>query len=155
MGCNGGLYDYAFDYAYYNALETESDYPYRGVDGYCQYSSSRGKVNANTYSKVRRGSVSSMKGALKQGPVSISVQANQNSFMYYNGGILEYSSCRGARLDHAILAVGVGNDGGDEYLIVKNSWGPSWGENGYIRLSITGGYGACGCLDDDTIPYTN
>ena len=57
--------------------------------------------------------------------------------MHYTGGIVTRNSCPGTRLDHAILAVGWGNDSyGVPYLIVKNSWGTRWGESGYIRLEI-------------------
>lgn len=64
LGCNGGLYDYAFDYAYYDALEEESDYPYNGYDGYCRASKSYEKIFANSYSNVAHRSTSQMKAAL-------------------------------------------------------------------------------------------
>ena len=75
--------------------------------------------------------------------------------MYYSGGILTVHACQGKRLDHAITAVGWGTDGVMDYLIVRNSWGTSWGEKGYIRMQITKNNGACGVLDDPAQPYTN
>ena len=136
QGCNGGLYDYAFKYAKSNPLETESDYPYTGYDGYCQYKSSRAKVAVKSYTNVSPRREQSMKSALEHGPVSVSVQADQDTFMNYSSGILTVNKCLGHRLDHAILAVGWGSENGVDYLIVKNSWGTSWGESGYIRMEI-------------------
>jgi len=75
--------------------------------------------------------------------------------MGYKSGIVLSTDCPGGSLDHAILAVGWGTDAthGD-YLIVKNSWGKSWGEQGYIKLQVTEGkQGACGVLLDSTIPF--
>jgi len=76
-----------------------------------------------------------MKGALNKGPVSVSVQADQDAFMDYEvtsqgAPVLTAESCPGTDLDHAILAVGYGvaSDGKTEYLIVKNSWGTKWGD---------------------------
>ena len=158
QGCNGGLYDYAFDYAYYYNLEDETDYPYKAQDLSCRYSKSYGQVYATKYRNVKPDSKDNIKRALQDGPVSVSVQANQDSFMHYTGGILTANACPGSRLDHAILAVGWDTDAfGEDYLIVKNSWGTSWGEKGYIRMQIGDGYygSACGVLDDDTIPYTD
>jgi len=76
--------------------------------------------------------------------------------MHYGGGVLQAGACPGTRLDHAILAVGWANAGGQDYAIVKNSWGAGWGESGYIRMQISGtNIGACGVLLDPTLPYTN
>jgi C1A family cysteine protease len=65
--------------------------------------------------------------------------------MNYDSGVVDFK-CKGKELDHAILAVGWGQTGNTQYLIVKNSWGEVWGEKGYIRLQIDGREGACGVL---------
>jgi hypothetical protein len=57
-------------------------------------------------------------------------------------------------MDHAILAVGYGNENGLGYLIVKNSWGPGWGEGGYIRLAVENGPGPCGVNMAPSYPTT-
>jgi C1A family cysteine protease len=65
--------------------------------------------------------------------------------MYYTGGIVTSSTCSGTSLDHAITAVGWGSESGQEYYIVRNSWGTSWGESGYIRIATQeSGKGVCG-----------
>jgi C1A family cysteine protease len=106
--------------------------------------------------------MSQLKAALGQGPVAVSVQANQNAFMYYQasaeGGapVLFADSCPGTQLDHTILAVGYGEIMNVEFLIVRNSWGAGWGAQGYIYLAANdGSSGACGVLLDPTIPFTN
>lgn len=77
--------------------------------------------------------------------------------MYYSKGVVTAKSCKSTfrQLDHAVLAVGWGNDGNTDYLIVKNSWGTDWGENGYIRLEIVGSDGACGVLLETILVLTN
>ena len=62
----------------------------------------------------------------------------------------------GHNLDHAVTAVGYGNQGGKEFLIVRNSWGADWGEKGYFRIAIDqDGDGVCGILMDSARPTTN
>jgi len=74
------------------------------------------------------------------GPVSVAVQANQFVWQFYRGGVIK-RFC-GTELDHGVLVVGYDIQGG--YWIVKNSWGSSWGENGYLRIAKTTGKGVCG-----------
>jgi len=69
---------------------------------------------------------------IDNGPASILVQANQASFQMYETGIID-ADC-GSEVDHAVLAVGYGGSGADSYIIVKNSWGPDWGESGYLKV---------------------
>merc|ERR1712232_1391555 len=70
--------------------------------------------------------------ALAIQPVSIAIEADQSSFQHYQIGVLT-ADC-GAGLDHGVLLVGYGTDGSDDYWKVKNSWGSSWGDAGYIRM---------------------
>merc|ERR1712046_94342 len=92
------------------------------------------------------GSASALQSALNQQPVSVGIQADQSAFQFYSGGVLT-GAC-GTNLDHSVLAVGY--DTADSYWLVKNSWGASWGENGYIKLSMSGD--KCGILDDASFP---
>ena len=72
----------------------------------------------------------------------------------YSSGILDSNAC-GTNLDHAVLMVGYGTDNGTDYWLVKNSWGTSWGESGYIRLEIVSGKGICGCQMEPVFPTSN
>ena len=69
----------------------------------------------------------------------------------YTGGILDSDAC-GTQLDHAVTAVGYGKEGDKEYYIIRNSWGPSWGENGYIKIAAVEGDGICGIQQVSVYP---
>jgi len=72
----------------------------------------------------------------------------------YTGGILDSSKC-GTSLDHAVAAVGYGSENGEEYYLVRNSWGSSWGESGYIKIAAKAGKGICGIQQISLYPLTN
>lgn len=98
--------------------------------------------------------VNQLKAAIVKQPVSVSIDANCDAFMNYSSGIFT-ESC-GTDIDHAVLAVGYGSEDSQEYWIVKNSWGTSWGEQGYIRIAIEEGAGVCGIQsDNNTYPSTD
>jgi cathepsin L len=134
-GCNGGLMDYAFQWIISNkGITSTQDYPYTARDGTCQGN----KTVAATitgFGNVAQGSETSLLNALQEGPVSVAVQADRSVFQFYSGGILDDASC-GTNLNHGITLVGAGSDPstGKQFYIVKNSWGTSWGESGYIRM---------------------
>jgi hypothetical protein len=136
-GCNGGLMDYGFEFVINNGgLCQENDYPYVSGDtkraGTCDDSTCTKYDKISSYADVTPYSQDDLESALCEGPVSIAIEADQQSFQFYSSGVLT-SQC-GSNLDHGVLLVGMGTDGSDDYWKVKNSWGESWGEEGYIRL---------------------
>jgi len=82
------------------------------------------------------------------------VQADQLVFQHYKSGILNDTSC-GTALNHAITAVGYGTTNGTDYYIVRNSWGTSWGNKGYIQIAAVPGKGICGIQQVSVWPNTN
>ncbi|GAA0180617.1 cysteine protease [Lithospermum erythrorhizon] len=134
QGCNGGLMDYAFDFIIKNGgIDTEEDYPYSGRDGTCdQYRKNAHVVSIDGFEDVPQNDEKSLRKAVAHQPVSVAIEAGGRAFQLYTSGV--FTGMCGTQLDHGVVAVGYGTENGVDYWIVRNSWGSSWGENGYIKL---------------------
>jgi len=131
QGCNGGLMDDAFEWIIKNGgLASEASYPYHARDETCKGLPSVASISG--YKDVQQGSEAALMTALNTQPVSIAIEADQSSFQFYRSGV--FNGPCGQQLDHGVLLVGSGTDGGQDYWRVKNSWGASWGDQGYIRM---------------------
>lgn len=133
QGCGGGWPYLSFTYASNNGVCTESSYPYHARDGSCAQSSCNLGLSAGTvtgYKDVGQTSSALMSAVMSQ-PVSITVNA-AGVFQLYSSGVLK-GNCQGD-IDHAVLAVGYGTLNGTPYWRVKNSWGTTWGDAGYVNL---------------------
>lgn len=139
-GCNGGLMDYAFNYVKANGLQTEANYPYTAQDGRCKGTGTPA-VTISGYTDIGH-SDAALQAASAQYVVSVAVDAQNWSF--YSRGIYSHLKC-GTQLDHGVTLVGYGSANNEDFWIIKNSWGQSWGENGYIRLERGAKSGAQGC----------
>jgi C1A family cysteine protease len=157
QGCQGGLMDQAFQFIIQNnGITSEAAYPYVGQDNQCQ----TGKpviATLTTYTDVNPNNDAALYAALLVNPVSIAIEADQETFQFYSAGILT-GTC-GANLDHGVLVVGWGVDASinnTAYWTIKNSWGPEWGESGYIRLvddpTLNQQAGQCGMLSVPSYP---
>jgi len=166
MGCNGGLMDNAFSWISKNGgLCTEAAYPYvSGVtetEGACATTCTNvAGSKVASFVDVNANSDSAMMTALAKQTVAIAIEADQREFQLYSSGV--FTGACGNTLDHGVLAVGYGALNGIDYYQVKNSWGTSWGANGYILLGrgndpATGkpynaGGGQCGILMEASYP---
>nr|AAD23996.1 cathepsin [Fasciola gigantica] len=151
MGCSGGLMENAYEYLKQFGLETESSYPYTAVEGQCRYNRQLGVAKVTDYYTVHSGSEVELKNLVgAEGPAAVAVDV-ESDFMMYSGGIYQSRTCSSLRVNHAVLAVGYGTQGGTDYWIVKNSWGSSWGERGYIRMVRNRG-NMCGIASLASLP---
>lgn len=150
MGCNGGLMDNAFQYIEKNPLELESAYPYTAMDGSCKYVSTKGSGLVKAFTDVTPNSPAQLTAAIALAPVSVAIEADQIAFQSYTSGVIT-KGC-GTNLDHGVLAVGYGTDAtAGPYFIVKNSWGASWGNKGYVNIGA-GSSNVCGILSAASYP---
>ncbi|KAB7504466.1 Cathepsin L1 [Armadillidium nasatum] len=138
--CDGGLMTDAFDYINKNGgIDTEESYPYKAENGKCHFSNKtigatdKGFVKIETFNEDAL-----LKAVATVGPIAVAVEVT-DKFEDYQDGIFydpDCSSHNPHKLNHGVLVVGYGtNEGGEDYWLVKNSWGADWGMNGYLMMS--------------------
>jgi C1A family cysteine protease len=151
--CNGGWW--AWDYYQTADAVLQSDYAYAGVDQSCMASQYSGTgVRDLSSANITPGSESQMKAALAQQAISVAVDVTLG-FQLYTTGIYNPASC-GTAVNHGVGLVGYGSDNGQDYYILRNSWGASWGESGYMRIADNGvGAGVCAVQLHGSYPTTN
>ncbi|KAL1810912.1 hypothetical protein ACET3Z_020977 [Daucus carota] len=156
-GCHGGLMEHAFTYIMtHGGLRKEEDYPYVMKEETCKEKKEQTElVSINGYHKLPKNNEESMLKALAHQPISVGISASGRDFQFYRGGVFD-GFC-GFRVDHGVTAVGYGTTEDLDYIIVKNSWGPKWGEKGYIRMRRNIGMreGICGIYSLGSFPAKN
>jgi len=154
-GCSGGQMEGAFKYIIENGQCSDASYPYTsgtGKSGSCQKCSAVAHISS--CSDVTPNDQLALKAAVAQQPVSIAIEADTRYFQSYSSGILTSSSC-GTNLDHGVLIVGYGEENGQKYWLVKNSWSSTWGDSGYVKIArsdSTNDAGICGIAMDPSFP---
>uniref|UniRef100_A0A3B5AW61 Cathepsin L1-like n=1 Tax=Stegastes partitus TaxID=144197 RepID=A0A3B5AW61_9TELE len=146
LGCRGGYISKAFSYIIRNrGVDSESFYPYEHkvippkrslYNGKCRYSVSGKAAYCSDFHVLPRGDERTLQAAVASvGPVAVAVNAMLPSFHLYKGGLYNVPNCNPRLINHAVLVVGYDTDAGQDYWLVKNSWGTSWGEEGFIRIA--------------------
>lgn len=152
--CNGGLMDNAFEYVEDYGLCTEEDYPYQASKGTCMSSDCKSAVTLRSCFDVPQNNELMLKEAVSQQPISVAIEADTRVFQMYTSGVITGDAC-GTNLDHGVLVVGYGNEDGVDYWLVKNSWGTSWGDDGYVKIErsdSTNDPGVCGIAMQPSYP---
>uniref|UniRef100_A0A915Q721 Uncharacterized protein n=1 Tax=Setaria digitata TaxID=48799 RepID=A0A915Q721_9BILA len=135
QGCNGGLPVNAFqEIIRMGGLEPEDRYPYKAKNGTCHLVRADIAVTIDDFVRIPNNETVMKAWVAQRGPLSVGIDAEL--LAYYKGGILHPSRarCPSSKIDHGVLITGYGVHNSMPYWIIKNSWGPQWGENGYFRL---------------------
>lgn len=142
-GCDGSTQELAFEYTKTAGLTLDSYYGYTATTGTCETDKCVPVAQNSGHVLLPKNNYTSLITAVANvGPIAISVAAGGMGWQIYGGGVLT-GDC-GWDEDHAVQMVGYGTDGSD-YWLVRNSWGASWGEAGYIRIKRYGeGKEPCG-----------
>ncbi|XP_030519581.2 zingipain-2-like [Rhodamnia argentea] len=153
-GCEGGLPDNAFNYIIHNrGIASEDTYPYQGTDGTCDSSkAAQQAAQIKEFNDVQPGEEELLK-AVAQQPVSVGIAAGGQEFQSYTGGVFN-GDC-GEELDHAVVVVGYGtSEDGTKFWKIRNSWGQTWGEEGYMRIQrgVDSSKGMCGLASQASYP---
>lgn len=154
MGCMGGLMDNAFKYVIANhGIDTEASYPYNATTGKtCKFNQTNIGANISSFTDIPRNSEMDLqKASATIGPISVGIDASRPTFHFYKSGVYHDHKCSSVHLDHGVLVVGYGTEGGKDYWLVKNSWGASWGEKGYIKMARNK-KNACGIATQASYP---
>lgn len=136
---------------------SETDYPYTdGVTGMttttCSFNAALGLVSANGFSFVPANNPKQMQAAVNLGPIAVAIDASSTVFQSYTSGVITDAVACGTDLDHAVTVVGYNGQSNPPYFIVRNSWGSSWGDNGYVYIAIQEGDGVCGINMEPSYP---
>jgi len=133
---------YKFMISSKTGLELEGAYSYQGKGGTCKATASAEKAFVGGWKQIGTDEDQIAAALMQYGPLAIGI--NAGPMQMYHGGIADPWKflCNPSRLDHGVAIVGFGVESGKDYWVIRNSWGPSWGEKGYYR--IVRGKGACG-----------
>lgn len=135
-GCNGGFMSKAFKYVMKNqGIAAEASYPYHGKRGHCKYNPEFRAANCTGYTFLPKGDEKALKVAVATvGPISVAIDASRHKFVFYKSGVYSDKTCTHS-VNHGVLVVGYGTENGQDYWLVKNSWGIRYGDSGYVKMA--------------------
>ncbi|KAH3803140.1 procathepsin L-like [Dreissena polymorpha] len=133
-GCRGGWMTNAFNYIRRRGVSTEKCYPYSGQDGRCRY---RRRIGASIrgYRNVGKSEHSLASALSRVGPIAVAADCSDRGFSLFKCGIYYNPNCQANRPNHAMVLVGYVYSTAGNYWIIKNSWGTTWGDKGYVYMA--------------------
>lgn len=144
----------AFDYIKAKGTSSEQSYPYEGKDGKCNEMATKlNNLKCTGFRKIKPGNCDDLRDAVANvGPISVAMDTRQLKMDYDPYKIYHPHECSSVRkdLDHTVLVVGYGSEGWTDYWLVKNSWGPEWGLDGYFKIASDNNL--CGICTDAVFP---
>jgi len=139
MGCDGGEMTSSFQYVIAEGSEKTTSYPYTGNDDTCEYKAAQVYARFSSYKVIPAGDEAAFTEALAMVPVATAVNAQDSGFQFYTSGIYNSTTCNQSEACHGIGVVGYGTNSIGDYYILKNTWGPTWGMDGYMLLARNAG----------------
>ena len=155
MSCNGGLMDYAFQYYLdMGGACLEEEYPYQEKDrDMCELCTKI--VHIDGFKDIEPNNEKELMKQVAIQPVSVALDSGSIYWQFYRSGIFNHPYACGYNLDHGVVVIGYGTENGQDYWIVRNSWGKYFGEEGYIRLArnVDDKRGMCGIAMQPSYPF--
>ncbi|KAL0877010.1 hypothetical protein Bca101_026715 [Brassica carinata] len=157
-GCGGGKVETAYEFIVKNGgLRTNHDYPYKAVNGVCEASLKANNKNVmiDGYEILPANDEHALRKAVAHQPVTAVIDSSSREFQLYESGVFD-GTC-GTNLNHGVVVVGYGTEKGRDYWIVRNSWGNTWGEGGYMKMArnTADPRGFCGIAMRASHPFRN
>ncbi|XP_066523113.1 cathepsin S, ortholog 1 [Hoplias malabaricus] len=135
-GCKGGYLTKSFIYISRNkGIDSNSFYPYEHREGTCRYAVKGRAGYCSGFRMLPRNELQLLQAIATVGPISVGINGKLASFHRYKSGIYNDPHCDSRSVNHAVLLVGYGQEKGQDYWIIKNSWGKFWGESGFVRIA--------------------
>ncbi|XP_028827495.1 cathepsin L1-like isoform X2 [Denticeps clupeoides] len=136
----------------YGGIDTEESYPFEGTPGDCRFNPKTIGGTCSGYALMTPGNEDALQEAVALvGPVIAFIDASHPSFQFYQSGVYYEPNCSSTEVDHVVLVVGYGQEDGQDYWLVKNSWGTFWGEKGYMKMARNRS-NMCGIASDAGCP---
>lgn len=152
-GCSCGNLNSAYLYIIDNeGIDTRYNYPYKSRQTSCKYYNKYKGASMSGIVSISTGDEGDLQSAVANvGPVSTYMDASHSSFQFYSEGIMDIPNCSRSKLTHAMVIIGYGSGRSKDYWLIKNSWGPNWGYNGYIKM-VRNKSNQCGIATSASFP---